>query len=94
MGKRKYFASLGDWLERTGQTPRDAAQTLGVSASYLYYILEGKRKPGRNLISRMARVGINPLAYLHDHIYLPFPGTDMPSGAQVSTAHEHKAESI
>jgi len=65
MGKQRVrYQSLGDWLNRTNQNPRDVAADLGVSASYLYYILEGKRKPGRELISRLAAVGIDPMSFL------------------------------
>jgi len=64
MSKRKYFPSLEAWLTATKQNPRDVAFGLGVSASYLYYILEGKRKPGRELISRLAAVGVDPMSFL------------------------------
>ena len=63
-GRKRYYKSLSAWLTATKQNPRDVAPSLGVSASYLYYILEGKRKPGRELISRLALVGVDPMSFL------------------------------
>jgi hypothetical protein len=56
--------SIQEWLRAARVSPVDGARKLHISTSYLYYILEGKRKPGRGLLQRMARVGIDPMNFL------------------------------
>lgn len=36
----------------------EAARQLGVSPGHISYILHGKRKPGRKLAAKMAKLGI------------------------------------
>ncbi len=47
------------------KTAQETASYFGVSLSYIYYILEGGRKPGRELLARMAIAGIDPMCFLN-----------------------------
>ena len=42
-----------DYLRKNGIKAKDAAEKLGISESYLYLILKGRFKPGRELSTRM-----------------------------------------
>lgn len=43
---------------------QETADFFGVSASYIYYILRGKKTPGRKLLAKMRTAGIDPTPYL------------------------------
>lgn len=62
MRNRKY--DLESWRRAKGLSMAAAADTLGCSLSYLYYIQRRERKPGRKLLARMTAVGIDPLPFL------------------------------
>lgn len=60
----KVKLDLKSWMGKTGRGVQETADYFGVSPSYIYYILEGIRKPGRDLLAKMASAGIDPMFFL------------------------------
>jgi DNA-binding XRE family transcriptional regulator len=65
---------LRKWIITNGYTHSDFSKKIGVSRSYLFLVMSGKRNPSKKVISKIRKITKNKIKYLSDMLDKPIKG--------------------